>query len=302
MGDAPGLAESEGNASDLADRAATLWPSAAIPGALHIVSTPIGNLGDISLRALAVLKEAAVICCEDTRHARTLLSRYGIGTPTIAVHEHNEASVIPRLVARLKAGDALALISDAGTPLVSDPGARLAEAAATAGIRVVPIPGASAVLAALVASGMVPHPFTMLGFPARKGKEREEQLALAARLPHAVVLYESPNRLVDTLRDLAAIAGTTRPVAVARELTKHFEEVKRGTLEEVAAYYEGTPPRGEIVIVLGGASVVAPSEDGLQAVALALREDGCRPRDIVQRLMDEHGASRNLAYRLAHDT
>ena len=133
MGDAPGLAESEGNASDLADRAATLWPSAAIPGALHIVSTPIGNLGDISLRALAVLKEAAVICCEDTRHARTLLSRYGIGTPTIAVHEHNEASVIPRLVARLKAGDALALISDAGTPLVSDPGARLAEAAATAG-------------------------------------------------------------------------------------------------------------------------------------------------------------------------
>ena len=302
MGDAPGLAESEGNASDLADRAATLWPSAAIPGALHIVSTPIGNLGDISLRALAVLKEAAVICCEDTRHARTLLSRYGIGTPTIAVHEHNEASVIPRLVARLKAGDALALISDAGTPLVSDPGARLAEAAATAGIRVVPIPGASAVLAALVASGMVPHPFTMLGFPARKGKEREEQLALAARLPHAVVLYESPNRLVDTLRDLAAIAGTTRPVAVARELTKHFEEVQRGTLEEVAAYYEGTPPRGEIVIVLGGAAVVAPSEDGLQAVALALREDGCRPRDIVQRLMDEHGASRNLAYRLAHDT
>ena len=302
MGDAPGLAESEGNASDLADRAATLWPTAAIPGALHIVSTPIGNLGDISLRALAVLKEAAVICCEDTRHARTLLSRYGIGTPTIAVHEHNEASVIPRLVARLKAGDALALISDAGTPLVSDPGARLVEAAATAGLRVVPIPGASAVLAALVASGMVPHPFTMLGFPARKGKEREEQLALAARLPHAVVLYESPNRLVDTLRDLAAIAGTTRPVAVARELTKHFEEVQRGTLEEVAAYYEGTPPRGEIVIVLGGASVVAPSEDGLQAVVVALREDGCRPRDIVQRLMDEHGASRNLAYRLAHDT
>jgi len=302
VGDAPGSAESEVVASDLADRAATLWPSAAIPGALHIVSTPIGNLGDITLRALAVLKEASVICCEDTRHARTLLSRYGIGTPTVAVHEHNEASVIPRLVARLKEGEAIALISDAGTPLVSDPGARLAEAAAAAGVRVVPIPGASAVLAALVASGMVPHPFTMLGFPARKGKEREEQLALAARLSHAVVLYESPNRLVDTLRDLAAIAGTTRPVAVARELTKHFEEVKRGTLEEVAAYYEGTPPRGEIVIVLGGASVVAPSEDGLQAAAISLREEGFRPREIVQRLMDDHGASRNLAYRLAHDT
>ncbi len=302
MGDAPGSAELEVISSDLADRAATLWPSAAIPGALHIVSTPIGNLGDISLRALAVLKEASVICCEDTRHARTLLGRYGIGTPTIAVHEHNEASVIPRLVARLKAGEAIALISDAGTPLVSDPGARLAAAAAAAGVRVVPIPGASAVLAALVASGMVPHPFTMLGFPARKGKEREEQLALAARLPHAVVLYESPNRLVDTLRDLAAIAGSTRPVAVARELTKHFEEIKRGTLEEVAAYYENTPPRGEIVIVLGGASVVAPNEDGLQAVTVGLRAEGFRPREIVQRLMDEHGASRNLAYRLAHDT
>lgn len=298
----PGSALTEVIASDLADRAATLWPSAAVPGALHIVSTPIGNLGDISLRALAVLKEAAVICCEDTRHARTLLTRYGIGTPTIAVHAHNEASAIPRLVARLKEGEAVALISDAGTPMVSDPGARLTDAAASAGVRVVPIPGASAVLAALVASGLVPHPFTMLGFPARKGKEREEQLALAARLPHTVVLYESPNRLVDTLRDLAVVAGTGRRVAVARELTKHFEEVKRGTLDEVAAYYDMTPPRGEIVIVLGGATVEAPSEDGLQAVAVGLREEGFRPREIVQRLMDDHGASRNLAYRLAHDT
>lgn len=294
--------ESEVTASDLAHQAATLWPSAAVPGALHLVSTPIGHLADITLRALAVLQEAAVICCEDTRHARTLLSRYGIGTPTMAVHEHNEASVIPRLIARLRDGEAIALISDAGTPLLSDPGARLAEAVSAAGLRVVPIPGASALLAALVVAGLVPHPFTMLGFPARKGREREEQLALAARLPHTVVLYESPNRLVDTLRDLAAIAGSTRPVAVARELTKHFEEVKRGTLDDVAAYYEGTPPRGEIVIVLGGASAASPSEDGLQAVATALREEGVRPRDIVQRLMDEHGASRNLAYRLAHDT
>jgi 16S rRNA (cytidine1402-2'-O)-methyltransferase len=294
--------ESEVTASDLAHQAATLWPGAAVPGALHLVSTPIGHLADISLRALAVLQEAAVICCEDTRHARTLLSRYGISTPTMAVHEHNEASVIPRLIARLREGEAIALISDAGTPLLSDPGARLVEAVSAASLRVVPIPGASALLAALVVSGLVPHPFTMLGFPARKGREREEQLALAARLPHTVVLYESPNRLVDTLRDLAAIAGSTRPVAVARELTKHFEEVKRGTLADVAAYYEDTPPRGEIVIVLGGASVVAPSEDGLQAVATALREEGFRPRDIVQRLMDEHGASRNLAYRLAHDT
>ncbi|WP_337171028.1 16S rRNA (cytidine(1402)-2'-O)-methyltransferase [Gemmatimonas aurantiaca] len=279
-----------------------LWPEAVIPGALHIVSTPIGHLGDITLRALAVLQQAAAICCEDTRHARPLLDRYGIGTPTLALHEHNEASVTPRLIERLQGGEPLALISDAGTPLVSDPGARLVETAAALGIRIVPVPGASATLAALVASGLAPHPFTVLGFLDRKGKDRENQLALAARLPHSVVVFESPNRLVDTLRAVAEITGGQRHVAVARELTKHFEEIRRGTLAEVAAYYEAVPPRGEIVLVLAGAEVAEPSEDGLRAVAGALREQGFRPRDIVRMLMDEHGASRNLAYRLAHDT
>jgi 16S rRNA (cytidine1402-2'-O)-methyltransferase len=267
-----------------------------------VVSTPIGHLGDITLRALAVLQQVAAICCEDTRHARPLLDRYGIATPTLALHEHNEASVTPRLLERLKAGEALAVISDAGTPLVSDPGARLVAATVAAGLRVVPIPGASATLAALIASGITPHPFTVLGFLERKGKARENQLAATARSPYAVVLFESPNRLVETLRDIAVLAGTQREVAVARELTKHFEEVRRGTLEEVAAYYEGTPPRGEIVIVLAGATAAEPTEDGLQATADALRAEGFRPRDIVRILMDEHGASRNLAYRLAHDT
>ncbi len=153
-----------------------------------------------------------------------------------------------------------------------------------------------------MASGITPHPFTVLGFLERKGKARENQLAQAARSLHAVVLFESPNRLVETLRDIAVLAGTQREVAVGRELTKHFEEVRRGTLEEVAAYYEGTPPRGEIVIVLAGATAAEPTEDGLQAIADALRAEGFRPRDIVRMLMDEHGASRNLAYRLAHDT
>jgi 16S rRNA (cytidine1402-2'-O)-methyltransferase len=175
-------------------------------------------------------------------------------------------------------------------------------AASDAGLRVVPIPGASATLAALVASGLAAHPFTVLGFPDRKGRGREDTLALAARLPHAVVLFESPNRLVDTLHDLATIAGRERRVAVARELTKHFEEIRRGTLEEVAAYYEAVPPRGEIVFVLDGATAAEPTEDGLRATAAAMREQGFRPRDIVRMLMDEHGASRNLAYRLAHDT
>lgn len=286
----------------MADRAATLLPDAAVPGALHVVSTPIGHLGDISLRALAVLRGVAAIACEDTRHARTLLQRYGIRTPTIAVHEHNEAQATPRLVARMQAGEALALISDAGTPLVSDPGARLVVAAAEAGVRVVPVPGASATLAALVVSGLVPHPCTILGFLARKGGERHDQIAMATRLPHTVVLFESPNRLVDTLRELAESAGVDRPVAVAREITKHFEEIKRGTLGDVAAYYEGAPPRGEIVIVLAGAPPVVPTEDGLRQAAESLRAEGFRSRDIVQRLMDEHGASRNLAYRLAHET
>ena len=292
----------EPHASDLTTQAVALWPEAVTKGALHIVSTPIGHLGDITLRALAVLQQASLICCEDTRHARPLLDRYGIGTPTQALHEHNEASVTPRLIERLRAGEAIAVISDAGTPLVSDPGARLVDAVTAAEMRVVPVPGASATLAALVASGLAPHPFTVLGFLERKGKERENQLALATRLPHSVVLFESPNRLVDTLRAIAEITGGQRHVAVARELTKHFEEIRRGTLAEVAAYYEAAPPRGEIVLVLAGAVSAEPSEDGLRAVADALREQGFRPRDIVRTLMDEHGASRNLAYRLAHDT
>lgn len=287
---------------DLADRAATLLPDAVTPGALHVVSTPIGHLGDLSLRALAVLKGVSSICCEDTRHARTLLQRYGIHTNTLALHEHNESQATPRLIERLRAGEALALISDAGTPLVSDPGTRLVMSAVEAGMRVIPIPGASATLAALVGSGIVPHPCTILGFLPRKGGERREQLDFATRQPHAVVLFESPNRLVETLRDLADSAGSPRHVAVARELTKHFEEFRRGTLLEVAAYYEETPPRGEIVIVLAGAPVVVPTEDGLRVTAHALRAEGLRPREIVQRLVDEHGASRNLAYRLAHDT
>jgi 16S rRNA (cytidine1402-2'-O)-methyltransferase len=287
---------------ELADRAALLLPDAAAPGALHVVSTPIGHLGDITIRALAVLKGVTAICCEDTRHARMLLQRYGIQTPTLALHEHNEASQIARLLARLQSGEALALISDAGTPLVSDPGSRLVAAAVEANIPVVPIPGASATLAALVGSGIVPHPCTILGFLARKGGERKEQMALATRQPHAVVIFESPNRLVDTLRDLAEAAGGPRTVAVARELTKHYEEFRRGTLLEVAAYYEETPPRGEIVIVLAGAQAVVATEDELRAAADALRASGVRPREIVQRLMDEHGAGRNIAYRLAHDT
>lgn len=289
-------------APEIAILAAQLLPEAAIAGALHVVSTPIGHLGDISIRALAVLREVAAVCCEDTRNSRTLLNRYGIHTPMVALHEHNEAQTTPRILERLRAGAAIALISDAGTPLVSDPGARLVEAAVAAGLRVVPVPGASATLAALVASGITPHPCTILGFLPRKGGERADLIKLATSLPHAVVLFEAPGRVAGTLKDLAAVAGGTRTVAVARELTKKFEEIRRGTLDELAAYYEDTAPRGEIVLVLGGATVVAPTEADLATIAADLRAQGTRPREIVQQLMDEHGASRNLAYRLAHDT
>ena len=285
----------------IAAQASTLLPGAAIAGALHVVSTPIGHLGDISLRALAVLHQVNSIACEDTRHTRTLLSRYGIATATVAVHEHNEAKASPQIVRRLQAGEAIALVSDAGTPLLSDPGARLVQAVMDAGLRVVPVPGASAPLSALVASGISPHPSFIVGFLPRKGEERRRLLESVARAPHTSVLFEAPPRLVDTLGDLARVAGADRIAAVAREITKRFEDIRRGTLAELAAYYEETPPRGEIVIVLAGASLAAPTEEVLQAIATELRASGKSARDIVTELTLAHGASRNLAYKLAHE-
>lgn len=269
-----------------------------------MVSTPIGHLGDISLRALAVLQQAAVIGCEDTRHARVLLDRYGIRTPTLALHEHNEARTTAALLARLAAGEAVAVVSDAGTPLVSDPGSRLVAAAVAAGHAVIPVPGASAALAALVASGLPAHPCTLLGFLPRKGADRAQALRLAASLPHTVLLFEAPPRLADTLRDLATSAGEARRAVVARELTKRFEELLRGTLGELAAYYREHPPRGELVVVVEGASPVAgvPDEATLREIAADLRAMGFRPREIVEQLVDAHGAARNLAYRIAHET
>lgn len=285
-----------------ADAVARLIPEAVEPGVLYVVSTPIGHLGDISLRALRVLQMVDRVLCEDTRHAHTLLSRYGVRTPTAALHEHNEARTTPWVLEQLRAGSALALISDAGTPLVSDPGERLVRAVVDAGIRVVPVPGASAALAALVGAGLSAHPSTILGFLPRKGKERAQMLRWACAAPHSVVLYESPNRVADTLSDLVEGAGGERPVVVARELTKHFEEFRRGTLSSLAAYYTESPPRGEIVIVLSAAPPdVAPTEDSLRDAARALAATGLAPRAVIAALMEQFGAPRNLAYRLAHD-
>lgn len=270
-------------------------------GVLYVVSTPIGNLGDMTLRAIETLRTVAVILAEDTRHSRKLLDHFEIGTPLLAYHEHNEAKATPPLVARLKRGESMAIITDAGTPLLSDPGARLVSAAIEGGVRIVPIPGASALLAALVGAGLPADRFTFFGFLARKGKDRDREIAELRRLPHTAIVYESPNRLADTLAELTSSGLGERRAAVGRELTKQFEELTRGTVDELARYYENVPPRGEVVIVIEGARESAPTEETLRERARDLRAAGASARDVVATLMDEMGAPRNLAYRLAHE-
>lgn len=273
-------------------------------GTLYVVSTPIGNLGDMTHRAVDTLARVAVVLCEDTRHSRALLDHYGITTPVAALHEHNEARATPRVLARLAEGGEVALISDAGTPLLSDPGERLVQAAIEAGATVVPIPGPSALLAALVGGGLPTGAFTFVGFLARKGKERAAQLAMLSTLPHTGVLYEAPNRVGDTLADLARVMGdeaSARRVVVGRELTKKFEEFRRGTVAELAAAFRDAPPRGEVVILLEGRKAKELDDAVLRESAQALRREGATTREIVRSLVERHGAPRNLAYRLAQD-
>lgn len=275
--------------------------SPGAPGSLFIVSTPIGNMGDMSFRAVEVLSSAALVVAEDTRHSRRLLDHYQIKTRCAAYHEHNEAREAPRLVKRLLEGESIALITDAGTPLLSDPGSRLVEAAIDAGIDVVPIPGASALLAALVASGIAGEQFTFFGFLPRKGKERLQVLGEIMRLTHAAIIYESPLRVGATLTELAEAGAGERMAVVARELTKKFEEFARGTVAQLAARFKETPARGEVVILIGGAQREKPTEESLKEIAMRLRSEGLSSRDVAERLTKEHGASRNVAYRLAHD-
>ena len=274
-------------------------PGAAV--ALYIVSTPIGNMGDMSFRAVEVLSSAALVVAEDTRHSRRLLDHYQIATRSSAYHEHNEARETPRLVKRLQDGESIALITDAGTPLLSDPGARLVSAAITAGIPVVPIPGASALLAALVGSGLAGEQFTFFGFLPRKGKERLRALTDIMRMTHTAIVYESPLRVGATLTELSESGAGSRTAVVARELTKKFEEFARGTVAELAARFKETPARGEVVILIGPAEPESMSEDSLRDAASSMRRAGLSARDCVERLISEHGAPRNLAYRLAHE-
>jgi 16S rRNA (cytidine1402-2'-O)-methyltransferase len=241
------------------------------PG-LYLVATPIGHLGDISLRALATLAAADIVACEDTRITTRLLQRYAIDTPMIAYHEHNAARQRPKLLAALAEGKRVALVSDAGTPLISDPGYRLVRDALDAGYAVVPIPGASALLAALVVSGLPTDSFFFAGFLPPKSAARKKRLASLAAIPGTLVFYESPHRTAAALEEMAGILGADRQAAVARELTKIHETVRGGTLGELAAAFAQEPePKGEIVILVAPpGEAVAPTEaeidEGLAAM------------------------------------
>lgn len=273
-------------------------PSATVePGTLYVVATPIGNLGDITLRAVDTLRAVSRVCAEDTRRTRGLLSHLGIaGKPIDRLDAHAAAEDVTRAVAHLAAGETVALCTDAGTPVVSDPGSALVEAAVAAGIPVVPIPGACAAVAALSASGLVTGGFRFLGFLPRGGPERRAAIGVVAQTPEPVVLYESPQRLAETLADLARVAPA-RAAVVARELTKVHEELVRGSLAELSA-----APRewiGEITLVLGPAPAEAPPEVGDEEIDRRIDEGvalGRRAKDLAEEIALETGRARRDVY------
>jgi 16S rRNA (cytidine1402-2'-O)-methyltransferase len=271
--------------------------AAPISPGLYVVATPIGNLGDITLRALATLAAADLVIAEDTRVTRTLLTHYGIATPLSAYHEHNADAVRPQLLARLESGQALALVSDAGTPLISDPGFRLVGEALKRDIAVTALPGASAVLAGLVVAGLPTSRFFFEGFLPPKSAARRQRIADLAGVPGTLVFFESPRRVAGLLEDLAAVLGP-REAAVARELTKMFETVRRGPLPALAAEFAaGEPPRGEIVVLVGPPAEDAPALDGAaldERIRTALRS--LSVKDAASVVSGETGQPRRKVY------
>ncbi len=273
-------------------------PRNLAPG-LYVVATPIGNRGDISLRALHTLAEADVVACEDTRVTGALLHGYGLKKPLLSYHDHNAAERLPELLARLGAGEAVALVSDAGTPLISDPGYKLVQACRAAGHDVVAVPGASALLTALASCGLPTDRFLFAGFLPPKKTARQKELAELAGIPATLVFYESAPRLGATLADMAAVLGGGRHAAVARELTKLFEDMRTATLAELAGQYaEEDTPKGEIVIVVGppdAAEAALPDIDALLVQALATQT----LRDAVAAVTAATGAKKSEVYQRA---
>ncbi len=273
--------------------------SCAVTGTLFVVSTPIGNLGDMTFRAKEVLQSVDLIACEDTRVTRRLLRHFDIATKTLSYHEHNEAVRAPQLVERLTAGENVALVSDAGTPLVSDPGYRLVSAARAAGITVRPVPGASALLAALSVAGLPTSSFTFVGFVPRKGGARRKALEALRDAPGSLVLYEAPGRVTRLLADLEALLGP-RSACVLREMTKLHEEHQADTLGQLAAWSKGRRFKGELTIVVSGervGEVATPVTVASLAPRFAeLRSDGLSPRDAAKTLAKEHGLSTRAVY------
>ena len=275
--------------------------SSSMSGRLVLVGTPIGNLGDISPRALEALGQAAVVACEDTRRTGRLLSHFGISSPTyIVVNEHTEGDAVERVLGHVQRGDTVVLVSDAGMPGVSDPGEFLVSKAIDAGVTVEVVPGPSAVLHALVASGLTTSRFVFEGFLPRKGSSRALQLRELAGEQRTVVLFEAPHRLEKTLKDLAEVCGSDRQVVLARELTKLHEEFWRGSLGAAITRCAEVDPRGEYVLVLAGAPPAAEATDDQlrEAVTGALRR-GLSKRDASTEVAEQFGVARNRVYDLA---
>lgn len=270
-----------------------------MPGTLYLVATPIGNLDDITLRAIKVLGDVGLIACEDTRHTRKLLTHFGINTRTISYHEHNERERAVELLERLRNGESIAVVSDAGTPGISDPGFRLVQVAIENDIRVVPVPGAAAFVSALVASGIPTDEFFFAGFLPSRATARRARLRELQGLPATLIFYEAPHRLAASLRDASEILGQ-RNAVVARELTKIHEEIARGSLGDLASRYETENVRGEIVLVIQRASAemehVATSRSVAEMVE-GFESEGIDHRTALKKAARELGLSRDEAYR-----
>jgi len=274
-----------------------------VRGTLFVVATPLGNLGDLSPRGAETLRRVAAVAAEDTRHTRPLLAHAGSKADLVSVHAHSPDSAIRRVLSVLEAGRDVAMVTDAGTPAVSDPGLALVAAARAHGFSVVTVPGPTAVAAALSVSGLAADRYVFLGFLPRKGGERRRLLTLIARSEWTVVVFESPNRTVELLDDLAEVCGPDRRAVVARELTKLHEETRDGTLPELSGYYRETPPRGEVTVMIAGTGTPPhdPPPPDPEARARAWLAEGMSRRDVADRLVEETGISRNSAYRLVNE-